>query len=109
MTNEIKQIFKVAENNVLRAILRKKKMDKISIIELHRLAGLEDFEDRILNLRSNYFRATENTANPLTLELREDFLRFKGGRTLSYKTPLDDIEELLNISEESLPIRQVVN
>ena len=90
--------LQIIQNNALRIIFKKPLITRTTINWLHvTWANLIRIEVRMINLRKRYiFKAIDNK-NPLIVELIEDYLIFKGGRTLRKKTILCDVYDDLII------------
>ena len=89
--------LQIIQNNALRIIFKKPLITRTTINWLHDRANLIRIEVRMINLRKRYiFKAIDNK-NPLILDLIEDYLIFKGGRTLRKNTLLCDVYDDLII------------
>ena len=89
--------LQIIQNNALRIIFKKPLITRTTINWLHDRANLIRIEVRMINLRKRYiFKAIDNK-NPLIVELIEDYLIFKGGRTLRKNTMLCDVYDDLII------------
>ena len=81
--------LQIIQNNTMRNILNKSKLDKVPLTELHRLTELEPIEVRCDNLIKEYLKHATETNNPLITELITDYKRFHGGRNIKHTTVLD--------------------
>jgi len=88
-----KNKLQVIQNNALRIILKKPKLTKTRIVDLHLESKLETLEERFLKLRRRYVQKAIINSNPVILELIDEFKNFKGGRLLTKKTLLCDLYE----------------
>jgi len=86
-----KKKIQVIQNNPLRAILKKPKIIKPKIIDLHIETKLETLDERFLKLRRRYVQKAIINNNPVILELIEEYKNFKGRRVLTKKTLLMEI------------------
>jgi hypothetical protein len=77
------------QNNALRIILNKKRTDKISIVELHKLADIESIESRLQRLRVDFLYKALSSNNPLISEIVVDYMNYSGGRLLKFRSLLD--------------------
>ena len=94
--------LQIIQNNVLRIILKKPIMTKTKINDLHQEAKIELIKDRFDKLRFRYIKKARDNNNPIIKELINEYIRFKGGRSLNCKTLLCDTEMLdLNTHEDS--------
>ncbi len=71
-----KKKLQVIQNNALRAILKKPKIIKPKIIDLHTEAKLETLDERFLKLRRRYVQKAIVNNNPVILELIEEYKNF---------------------------------
>jgi hypothetical protein len=87
--------LKVIENNALRSICRKRRVDRVRISDLHEMASVESLETRLQKLRKEYFRINLINNNELVVELGLDHVN-SGGNSRGRSVFTDSgIEELL--------------
>ena len=65
------------QNNSLRFILKKRLLDKVSIIELRRMAEVETIEKRHAHLMEDYFERALITGYPLLDKMFKNYINFK--------------------------------
>jgi len=73
--------------------LKKPKIIKPKIIDLHTEAKLETLDERFLKLRRRYVQKAIINNDPVILELIEEYKNFKGGRVLTKKTLLCELKQ----------------
>jgi hypothetical protein len=90
LSEQNKNQLQIIQNNAIRFIFNKKMLDKISIADLHKMASLDQLNQRCEKLMTDYIKKAKETNNPLINEIIEDFIRYKGGREDKHKTILCD-------------------
>ena len=89
LTQKLLNLVNTIQNNALRIILNKKRTDKISIVELHKLADIESIESRLQRLRVDFLYKALSSNNPLISEIVVDYMNYSGGRLLKFRSLLD--------------------
>jgi len=104
LSNAIKNQLQIIQNKALR-IIASKKVDEISIKELHELLKVDMISTRAKDLRDRYLSKNIDTENPITIitlyeyeQCKDEFTKFP--TLLDAMTELDDeFEEELNSND----------
>ena len=92
MSNTSKKFYQTIQNNSIRIShkiqFNKTTNKKVSTTEIHQIANIEMLENRCESLKKEYVETMINTNNPVICESIRSYKAYAGGRVLTHKTPL---------------------